>query len=150
MAFFGWWDGDFLLCIFFRFSNYILHMLFMLTKAAKPTVFLQPSCKALKAWVLAPAMWVAERVPMEVVLTPLMHRASVNNLCSHRTLIDPQKKIKEWTKETACLCPHGHVPGATLAKQWARVWFSSLTSPQSYLGSWLWNRVPQPTLRDSA
>ena len=102
----GWW---FLLYIFFRFPNYILNMLFMLTKAAKPTVFLKPSWKAL----IAPAMWAVGWVPMKVVLTPLMHRASVNILCSHRTLIDPQKNFTEWTKGDSMSllswpCPWGH------------------------------------------
>lgn len=40
---------------FFKFPNYLLNMLFMLTKAAKPTVFLKLPCKALQARVLAPA-----------------------------------------------------------------------------------------------
>lgn len=36
----------------FRFPNYLLNSLFTLTKAAKPTVFLKLSCKAVKARVL--------------------------------------------------------------------------------------------------
>ena len=74
---------------FFRFPNYTLNTLFMLTKTAKSmTVFLKPSCKALKAQVLALAVQAVWEFPMEVALTQLMHRASVNTICSYRTLYE--------------------------------------------------------------